>query len=88
LPTNSIRAGWEFLERPVPTLRYRVSQKGWFTDIDGVVRIRLPVRSLRRIIVRVSNGNILVTDATAGGLGKDPIPRLYLHTENGRVQQP
>lgn len=88
LPTNDIRTGWEFLERPVPTLRYRVSQKGWFTDIDGVVRIRLPVRNLRSIIVRAGNGNISVTDATAGGPGKTPLPRLDLHTENGRVQQP
>jgi membrane-associated PAP2 superfamily phosphatase len=82
LPNNVIRWAWEFEERPVPTLRYRVTQKGWFTDIDGVARIRLPVQNLRMIIVRVGHGDITVADATGHP------PTLDLHTADGRVQQP
>jgi hypothetical protein len=82
MPKNEIRWGWEFDERPVPTLRYRVTEKGWFTDIDGVARIRLPAQNLRMIIVRVGRGDITVTDETGH------LPTLDLHTADGRVQRP
>jgi hypothetical protein len=88
LPTNEIRAAWEYRERPAPTLVYRIAQKGWFTDIDGVARIRLPVRNLRRITVRVGRGNIRIVDATGGRLGAVHLPTLDLYTGDGRVERP
>ncbi len=87
LPTNEIKAGWEFEERPVPALRYRVIQKGLFTDIDGIVRIRVPVQNLHRIVVRTRRGDISVVDAT-GGPASGRLPTLDLRTDNGRVQKP
>lgn len=86
LPTNEIRAAWEFRERPAPTWTYRIAQKGWFTDIDGVARIRLPVRNLRRITVRVGRGDIRIVDATGGRPGAGHLPALDLHTGDGRVR--
>ncbi len=87
LPTSKIQVSWEFLEGPVPTLRYRVARRGWFTDIDGVVRIHLPCRDLRRIIVRAGRGDIRVDDATCGAaVGRLPV--LDLHTADGRVWKP
>jgi membrane-associated PAP2 superfamily phosphatase len=88
LPNNVIRWGWEFVERPVPTLRYRVTEKGWFTDLDGVARIRLPRQHLRKIIVRAKHGDISVVDATGKGIAAGHFPTLDLHTADGRVKQP
>ncbi len=88
LPTNDIDVSWEYEERPVPTLRYRVDLKGCFTDVDGVVRIRLPWQDLNRIIVRVERGDISVADERGGGSATDNLPALDLHTADGRVQQP
>ncbi len=85
LPTNRIRAAWEYQERPVPVLRYIVSRTGWFTDIDGIARIRLPRQSLRKIIVRLSRGDITVMDDSGGGDGPGRLPELDLHTADGRV---
>ncbi len=88
LPTNEINAAWQFVERPAPALRYRVSEKGLFTDIDGVARIRLPAQGLRRVIVRVKHGDISVADATGGGRAAGRRPALDLRTADGRVHQP
>jgi hypothetical protein len=88
LPTSSILASWEFEERPVPTLRYRVSGTGWFTDIDGAAHIRIPRRTLRKIIVRVAQGNIAVIDEPGGGALPERLPVLDLHTSDGRVHRP
>jgi membrane-associated PAP2 superfamily phosphatase len=88
LPTSGIRAEWEFVERPVPLLRYRVSTAGWFTDIDGVARIRLPHRSMRKVVVRVARGDIAVVDESGGGTAPDRLPALDMHTSDGRVHLP
>lgn len=86
LPTNEIAAGWKFEERPVPILRYQVAMQGLFTDIDGTAHISLPAEKLEKIVVRVKQGDINVTDATGGTAARLPV--LDLRTENGRVQQP
>jgi membrane-associated PAP2 superfamily phosphatase len=88
LPTSRIRAAWEFEERPIPTLRYRISQTGWFTDIDGVARLRLPRRNLRKVFVRVTRGDIAIVDETAGAAGPGGLPALDLHTADGRIHRP
>ena len=87
LPTSRIRVSWEFREEPVPTLRYRVARKGWFTDVDGVARIRLPCQDLRTITVRAGRGDIRVDDAT-GGAAAGRLPALDLFTADGRVRKP
>jgi len=87
LPTNEIHATWEYQERPIPVLRYIVSRTGWFTDIDGIVRIRLPRQSLRKIIVRLSRGDITIIDDSDGRVPPGHLPMLDLHTADGRVVQ-
>lgn len=88
LPTNVINAAWEFDERAVPTLRYRITMHGIFTDIDGVARIRLPVQNVRKIIVHVKHGDIRVFNKTRSGLSAGDFPKLDLQTADGRVQKP
>lgn len=88
LPTNEINVAWEFEERQVPTLRYRITMNGIFTDIDGVARIRLPVQNVRKIIVHVKHGDIRVADMTGPGLPAGNFPTLDLQTADGRVQKP
>ncbi len=88
LPTNTIRASWAFEEYPVPTLRYRVAEKGLFADIDGVVRLRIPALGMRRISVRAAHGDIDVIDATRGAVSPDRLPALDLRTVDGRVRRP
>ena len=83
LPTNEISAVWQFEEQPRPTARFRVSQKGLFTDIDGIAHVRVPVQHLEWIVVRVKRGDISVADATGGGV----LPQLDLATADGRVQR-
>lgn len=87
LPTNEITAAWQFEERPRPTVRFRVSQKGLFTDIDGAAHVRIPVQRLERITVRVKRGDISVNDATGKGVATDRLPQLDLATADGRVQR-
>jgi lipid A 4'-phosphatase len=88
LPTNEIHAGWEYQERPVPALRYVVSRTGWFTDIDGIVRIRLGRQSLRKIIVWLSHGDITVIEDSGGRTTPGSLPVLDLHTADGRIALP
>ncbi len=86
LPTNRIEASWTYEKDPVPALRYRVAERGLYTDIDGVLRVRVPARAVGRICVRVGRGDIDVSvepGAAAGGL-----PVLDLYTAEGRVRRP
>jgi lipid A 4'-phosphatase len=87
LPTNDIKAVWEFDTRPEPVLRYRVTLEGWFTDIDGTVRIHVPVRNLHRVIVRLRHGDIHVFYETHSATSRG-MPRLDLQTREGSVFQP
>lgn len=87
LPTSRIRVSSEFAGEPVPTLRYRISRDGWFTDIDGVLRVRLSCRNLRRIAVKAERGDIRIDDAR-GVNAACPLPVLELHTGDGRVEKP
>jgi lipid A 4'-phosphatase len=84
LPTNEIKATWEFEPQPVPTLRYRVIEKGVFTDIDGVVHLRIPVQNVRTVLVRAKRGDIIVK----GTGSRDRLPLLDLITLNGSVRRP
>jgi lipid A 4'-phosphatase len=84
LPTNKIKATWEFIERPVPTLRYRVVEKGIFTDIDGIVHLRIPLQNLQTVMVRAKRGDISVR--VASGV-KGRLPLLDLITLKGNVER-
>ncbi len=88
LPTSRLETSVRFDAEPVPTLRYRIEQRGWFTDLDGSALIRLPVGKLERIVVRIARGNITVTDATRAGILKSGRLHLDLQTGSGRVQAP
>ena len=87
LPTNNIKAVWEFDALPVPVLRYRVTLKGWFTDIDGTARIRIPVSGLHRVTVRLRHGDIRVFYETHSATSRG-MPMLDLQTRDGSVFQP
>ncbi len=88
LPMSRLEARSGFTPGPVPTLRYRIEQRGWFTDLDSVVRARVPAGDLRRIAVHVERGNIQVTDATRAGVVRTGRIKLDLRTAAGRVRGP
>lgn len=88
LPTSRLETSVRFDAEPVPTLRYHIEQRGWFTDLDGSALIRLPAGALERIVVRISRGNITVTDATRADIVRSGKLRLDLQTGSGRVQAP
>jgi membrane-associated PAP2 superfamily phosphatase len=85
LPMSRLTTKTELLDLALPTVRYSVIQQGWFTDLDGSVRIRLPVVGLERATVSVDRGNIRVTDATRAGVAQAGKLLLDLRTSYGRV---
>jgi lipid A 4'-phosphatase len=86
LPNSDFSVTWKIEEGPVPTLHYRVVPEGLFTDIDGIARLRVPVRDLDRIIVRVKHGDITVVDEAGSAWGEGGRPSLDLQTSDGRVR--
>jgi lipid A 4'-phosphatase len=86
LPGSRLEARSGLVLKPVPTLRYRIEQHGWFTDLDGIVRARVPAGGLQRIAVHLDRGNIRVTDATREGVVRTGRIKLDLRTASGRVQ--
>jgi lipid A 4'-phosphatase len=88
LPTNELTAAWEFVRHPTPTVRLRIASRGWFPDIDGLLRLRVPVGTLRTIRIQLGRGDIGVIDAIAGGANPNLAPVLDLSTADGRVRKP
>jgi lipid A 4'-phosphatase len=88
LPTSRLDAHTQFAAAPQPTLQYHITERGWFTDLNGVVSLRVPAGQLERLVVTVDRGNIMVTDATQAGVIKQGQLRLTLRTHRGVVQQP
>ncbi|HEY2291915.1 MAG TPA: phosphatase PAP2 family protein [Thermoanaerobaculia bacterium] len=86
LPMSRLEARADLTPGPVSTLRYRIEQRGWFTDLDGSVRARVPAGELQRIAVHLERGNIRVTDATREGVVRRGRIRLDLRTAAGKVQ--
>src|SRR5205823_11669152 len=70
----------------VPTLRYLIEQKGWFTDLDARVSIRLPVADIRRITIHVEHGNVTLKDRTQNRVVSAGQVQLDLHSATGKVQ--
>ncbi|MFL6232295.1 MAG: phosphatase PAP2 family protein, partial [Thermoanaerobaculia bacterium] len=88
LPGSRLEARSGLSLQPVTTLRYRIEQHGWLTDLDGAVRARVPAGELQRIAVHLERGNIRVTDATREGVVRMGRIKLDLRTASGRVQAP
>jgi hypothetical protein len=88
LPTSRLAAHSTFVAGPVPTLRYDIEQRGWFTDLDGVLSVRLPPANLTHVVVRVERGDIKVTDLTRAGVVSHGALHLDLKTAAGRIQRP
>jgi membrane-associated PAP2 superfamily phosphatase len=86
LPGSRLGANVEFEKGPLPTLRYRIDERGWFTDLDAAVSIRLPLAFLRRIVVHVERGNIRVSDATRARAIQNGVMQLDLKTGAGGVR--
>lgn len=64
MPNSVLATHVDFQSEPTPTLRYRVEQSGWFTDLDARLSVHLPAGELQRIVVRVERGDVKVTDST------------------------
>jgi lipid A 4'-phosphatase len=84
LPSNIVKADWQYREAPIPTLQFRIIQQGWFPDLDGSARIELPGAKLKKIIVRIDQGDIRVSRENGN---RSKMPELDLKTNEGRVQQ-
>jgi len=88
LPTSRLRASVDIEAGPQPTLRYRIEQSGWFTDLDGAATVLLPGSYFQRIVVRLGHGNIRIRDETRSALVSSGVVRLDLTTAHGQVQAP
>jgi hypothetical protein len=56
-------------------------QQGWITDLSASATIRVPPAELQRIIVRLHQGNIRVTDTTQNRVIHHGMLQLDLHTD-------
>jgi lipid A 4'-phosphatase len=88
LPTSRLYGTVAFEPEPEPTLRYRIEQTGWFTDLDGAATVLLPAAGLQRVVVRLEHGNIRVRDETRSGVVRRRVVQLDLKTADGHVQAP
>jgi hypothetical protein len=88
LPTSRLQASVDVEADPEPTLRYRIEQTGWFTDLDGAATVLLPGAYFQRIVVRLGHGNIRIRDETRSALVSSGVVRLDLTTAHGHVQAP
>lgn len=84
LPTNSLEAGWTLVPGPEPVLRFRLAERGWFTEVEGALHLTVPPRAFRRIVVRLRSGNVRVHPPPPG----DPLPELDVISGMGRVEVP
>ncbi len=82
-PNSEIRARWDFERRPVPMLRYRIVEEGFFTDVDGNAVMRIPVGEVKKIIVRIGHGDISLVNEAGGST----LPELDLVTSRGFVHR-
>jgi lipid A 4'-phosphatase len=86
LPTSQLSAHSVFLSAPVPTLLYEIVQRGWFTDLNSSLAVRLPADGLQRLVVALGRGNIRITDLTQARLSEGRL-QLDLKTGRGVIQR-
>jgi hypothetical protein len=85
LPTNHLQVHWEYVEKPVPKLQFRVVEQGWFPDLDGMARFTLPGEGLKKVIVRIKQGDIVVDKGAQSDGDTGAQPEFELHTVDGKV---
>ena len=85
-PFNELHMFWEFVELPVPKLRCRIVERGWFPDLDGLARFKLPGEGMKKIMVRIKEGDIIVDKGSPTGRASGAQPELILQTSDGNVQ--
>lgn len=66
-----------------PTLRFRIRESGWITDLDASATLNVPAEGLEMIAVRLQHGNIRVADTTAERVLEHGRLRLDLSTAEG-----
>jgi hypothetical protein len=88
LPSSRLDASSQFVSEPIPTLAYRIEQRGWITDLDASATIRIPRGALEQVMVHLQRGNIRVIDLTPNHEVGSGAIRLDLHTAAEHVQQP
>ncbi len=86
LPASRLDTVTQFRAAPVPTLIFRIEQRGWFTDLNGVATLQIPARAVQRVVVRLERGNISVTDATRAAVVRSGRVKLDLRTGAGAVR--
>jgi membrane-associated phospholipid phosphatase len=86
LPGSRLAAQVEVVSQPQPVLRYRIESRGWLTDVDGMATLRVPAAAFDRVVVRVRNGNIRVSDLTSAHEVRGGRLRLELRTGRGHIQ--
>jgi membrane-associated PAP2 superfamily phosphatase len=86
LPTSELSVRSAFVWAPMPTLRYQIVQRGWFTDLNSSLSFRVPADRLHRLVVTLGRGNIRVTDLTQAHLAGGRL-QLDLRTASGIVQR-
>jgi membrane-associated PAP2 superfamily phosphatase len=87
LPASRLQPVADFQAQPVPTLNYRIEQRGWITDLDASATIRVPPGELQRLVVRLQRGDIRVTDTSAAQVVDSGALQLDLQTLAGHVQR-
>lgn len=84
LPTNTLEAGWTLVPGREPALAYRLAERGWFTEVEGVLHLTVPARAFRRIVVRLQSGDVRVHAPPPGA----PLPEMDAISVRGRVNLP
>jgi membrane-associated PAP2 superfamily phosphatase len=83
LPTNRL-IGTREVEKGTPrVVRYSLSEKGIFADLEAALHFRLASRELSKVLVRLGEGDVIVTAE-----GDVPIPELDVDTEKGEATLP
>ena len=86
LPGSRLDAQAQVLSQPLPTLRYRIEERGWLTDVDGFASLRVPASAFAQLRVLVHDGNIVLIDTTRAQVAAGKTMRLDLRAPRGRVE--
>ena len=88
LPNSRLETRTEIAPGSPSLLRYRLVQRGWFTDLDAVAHVELPASAITRVRVRLEQGNIRVSDHTRAQVLRGGGVALDLATGAGTVESP
>jgi membrane-associated PAP2 superfamily phosphatase len=88
LPASRLAAHLEVVTGPRRALRYRIEARGWLTDVDAQVTLRVPASAFDHVSVAVQRGDIRVSDLTRTQVVKSGTLQLQLHADRGHVEPP